>query len=244
MPSVRTSRQNSSNRPLPLAEAMTETRQPRRIRRPQPDHALLPPLDPTDHFGLWLQQQQPQWRWDWNYLVHIRQKLALITSGQLKRLALFLPPRHGKSQQTTVRYPVYRMQRNPSLRVCVGCYNQQYANTFGRQSRGIARTRFEISRERHAATEWETTGAGMYRCCGVGSPPTGQGFDLLIIDDPIRKRQDAESQAHRDRCWDWYKDDLYTRLEPDAAIILIMTRWTVDDLAAPSWRARKALTTQ
>jgi len=67
---------------------------------------------------------------------------------------------------------------------------------------------------------------------GVGSPPTGVGFQLIIIDDPIKSRQEAESETYRDRVWDWYTDDLYTRLEPGGAIILVLTRWHHDDLAA------------
>jgi predicted phage terminase large subunit-like protein len=59
---------------------------------------------------------------------------------------------------------------------------------------------------------------------------TGQGFDLLIIDDPVKSREEAESETFRDKVWDWFRDDLYTRCEPGAAIIVIMTRWHEDDL--------------
>ena len=54
---------------------------------------------------------------------------------------------------------------------------------------------------------------------------------VLVIDDPVRNRADAESETYRERVWDWFNDDIYTRLEPDAAIILIQTRWHEDDLA-------------
>jgi predicted phage terminase large subunit-like protein len=122
------------------------------------------------------------------------------------------------------------MERDPAFRVCVGCYNQRFAEKFGRKARKIARQRFALSGERSAACEWETEAGGVFRACGVGSPPMGEGFDLLILDDPIKSRAEAESQAYRDRVWDWYTDDLYSRLEPDAAIILIVTRWHLDDI--------------
>lgn len=78
--------------------------------------------------------------------------------------------------------------------------------------------------------EWETEAGGVYRSCGVGSVPTGEGFDLILIDDPVKSREEAESDAYRERAWEWY-GDLYTRREPGAAIVLIQTRWHEDDLA-------------
>jgi predicted phage terminase large subunit-like protein len=67
---------------------------------------------------------------------------------------------------------------------------------------------------------------------GVGSPPTGVGFKRIVIDDPIRRREDAESEVYREKVWDWYTDDLYTRLEPGGAIVLVMTLWHEDDVGA------------
>ncbi len=156
---------------------------------------------------------------------------------------LFLPPRHGKSEMTTVRYPVYRMERDPSIRVIVGAYNQILANKFSRKARKIARSRFALDMERYAVEDWETPAGGGLRAVGVGGGVTGQGGHLIIIDDPVKSREEAESEAYRERVWDWYRDDLYTRLEPGGSIILIMTRWHEDDLAgrilasedAPNW---------
>lgn len=144
---------------------------------------------------------------------------------------LFLPPRHGKSEMVTVRYPVWRMEQDPSLRVVVGAYSQTLANRFSRKSRRIAKERFELDSERKAVEEWETVGGGTYRAVGVGAGITGQGGHLIIIDDPVKNREEANSETYREKVWQWYTDDLYTRLEPDAAIILIMTRWHEDDLA-------------
>jgi predicted phage terminase large subunit-like protein len=173
----------------------------------------------------------PTYRWGWAHLRYIRQHLARVTSGECRRLMLFVPPRHGKSEMTTVRYPVYRLERDPSLRVIVGAYNQTLANMFSRKARRIAQERLTLAGDRSAVEQWETAQGGGLRAVGVGAGITGQGGNLIIIDDPVKSREEAESQAYRDRVWDWYRDDLYTRLEPGGAIILIQTRWHEDDLA-------------
>lgn len=144
---------------------------------------------------------------------------------------LFLPPRHGKSEMTTVRYPVWRLEQEPHLRVIIGAYNQLLANSFNRKARKIAAERFQLSDERAAVEDWQTPAGGGIRAAGVGAGVTGRGADLVIIDDPVKNREEAESHTYRDRVWDWYTDDLYTRLEPGASMILIMTRWHEDDLA-------------
>ena len=82
-----------------------------------------------------------------------------------------------------------------------------------------------------SASEWETSGGGVVRSVGVGAGIAGFGGGLIVIDDPVRNRADAESENFRDKVWDWFNDDIYTRLEPNASIILIQTRWHEDDLA-------------
>lgn len=144
---------------------------------------------------------------------------------------IFEPPRHGKSEQNTVRYPVWRLEHDPSMRVIVGAYNQTLANKFSRKARRIAALRISLSSDRAAVEEWETEKGGGLRAVGVGGGITGQGGNLILIDDPVKSREEAESKTYRDRVWDWYRDDLYTRLEPGGAVILTMTRWHEDDLA-------------
>jgi len=81
------------------------------------------------------------------------------------------------------------------------------------------------------AAEWETHGGGVVRSVGVGAGIAGFGAGLIVIDDPVKNRAEAESVTYRDRVWEWFNDDIYTRMEPNAAIILIQTRWHEDDLA-------------
>lgn len=179
----------------------------------------------------WLNAVTPEYRWNWPHLSYVRRHLDQVTRGELKKLMIFLPPRHGKSEMCTIRYPVYRLETDPAARVVVGAYNQTLANKFSRRARRIAEDRIGLSSERAAVEEWETARGGGFRAVGVGGGITGQGADLIVIDDPVKSREEAESVAYRDRCWDWYTNDLYTRQEPGCAIVLIMTRWHKDDLA-------------
>ncbi len=131
-----------------------------------------------------------------------------------------------------MRYPIHRLQHDPTLRVIVGAYNQTLANKFSRKARRVAtQVGLSLSKERNAAEDWETDAGGGLRAVGVGSGITGQGGDLILIDDPVKNREEADSPAYQERVWDWYRDDLYTRLEPGGAVVLIQTRWNQADLA-------------
>jgi phage terminase large subunit-like protein len=74
-------------------------------------------------------------------------------------------------------------------------------------------------------------GGGCYRACAVGAPPTGEGFGLVVIDDPLRGREEADSAAHRDRAHEWYRGDMVARLEPGGSVVLVAARWHQDDLS-------------
>jgi predicted phage terminase large subunit-like protein len=145
---------------------------------------------------------------------------------------LFLPPRHGKSEQATIHYPAYRLLRDQSKRVIVGAYNHSLACTFSRQTRRIVRDfGFAFSGDSNKQNQWSSVHGGGLYSVGVGSGVTGYGADLVVIDDPVKSRAEAESPTYRQRVLDWYQNDLYTRLHPGAAIVLIMTRWHSLDLA-------------
>ncbi|NTU86346.1 MAG: phage terminase large subunit, partial [Chloroflexales bacterium] len=99
-------------------------------------------------------------------------------------------------------------------------------------SRRLAAARGLLGRGlKNSAAEWEVVGGGGFRTAAVGAAPTGRGGDLIIIDDPVRSREDANSEAYRDKTWDWFTNDMTTRREPGGAVILIITRWHEDDLA-------------
>jgi len=182
-------------------------------------------------FESWLKTHGDGMKWTEPFQELICRTMKRITDGEVRRLMLFMPPRHGKSELVTVRYAAWRLTRYPRLNIIIGSYNQQLANRFSRKIRKIAARGLMISNSRHAAEEWETAVGGSVKAVGVGAGITGFGGDLIIIDDPVKGRAVANSKTFREKMWDWYRDDISTRLEPKAPIILIQTRWHEDDLA-------------
>lgn len=186
-----------------------------------------------EDYSDWLERVSPELNWKWKYLRYIIDHLDKITSGELKKLMLFIPPQHGKTSVVTVRYPVYRLEKDPTTKIIVAAYNQDYANKLSRQSRRIAETRPSIvfTKDAKAVENWELQAGGYFRAVGAGSGATGQGAHLIIIDDPVKDRKEAESPVVQEAIYEWYTDVLTTRLQPESAIILIMTRWAEYDLA-------------
>ncbi len=183
-------------------------------------------------FRWWNERISPAWEWGWTHLVYLQNQLDRLTHGEIDRLLIHMPPRHGKSEAATIRYPVYRLDCDPSTRVIVGAYNTTLATTFSRKARRVALAAgVKLNEARTAADDWQTLEGGGMRAVGVGSGVTGQGGDLIVIDDPVKSREEAESEVYREKVWQWYTDDLYTRLEPRGSLVLIMTRWHMDDLA-------------
>lgn len=171
----------------------------------------------------------------WTEPEHVRlinDHLAAVERGEIDRLAIHMPPRHGKSETVTIRFPLRWIEREPADNVLVTGYNERFARKFSRRIRNMASERGLVAGDKSATDEWATTAGGLVMARGVGNPPTGTGFNLIVIDDPVRRREDAESEAYRGKVWDWYTDDLYSRLEPGAPLVLVMTLWHEDDLGA------------
>lgn len=197
----------------------------------------LLPDDPADSAGFfptyrqWLPVASPEMNWEWDYLAHIGGALERVAADEADRLMIFVPPQHGKSQIGTIRFPVYMMERDPTLRVITGSYNQRLANGFSRASRRLAKSRgLHLSRDAQAVDRWELEEGGSYSAFGVGNG-TGSPCDLLFIDDPVKGRLQANSPAFRQACIEWWEEVLYARLAPGAKVVLIMTRWHEEDLA-------------
>lgn len=147
------------------------------------------------------------------------------------RVVIVMPPRHAKTTTASEAFPVWCLKRHPNWRVMGASYAQSLANRISRRARRIAGEELAVSPDRDAVEEWETTAGGGYRAVGVGGGVTGHGADLIIIDDPVKSREQADSPAYREKVWDWWKDDIYTRLEPGGRVVLIQTRWHEDDLS-------------
>ena len=166
-------------------------------------------------------------------------ELENVISGDTKRLMLFLPPRHGKSMCVTETFPSYFLGKNPGKRVVELSYGDELAQRFGKLNRdkveefGAPVFGVRMSSVQATKTNWgiEGTDGGMISV-GIGGSITGYGADLLIIDDPIKNRQEAESKTYRERLWDEYQSTVATRLHAGGSIIIILTRWHEDDLAA------------
>lgn len=194
-------------------------------------------------FPGWLNQHFPTMVWDKPHHAVILDALQRLEDDEYDRLMIFIPPRHGKTQMVTVRATAWKLEREPETPVILAAYNQTLAEKFSRQVRRIVRERVALDPERTAVNDWQTAAGGGLRAAGVGGGITGMGGKWIVIDDPIRGREEADSVAFRERVWEWYTDDLYTRREPGAKMILILTRWHQDDLAGrilasedgPSW---------
>jgi predicted phage terminase large subunit-like protein len=172
------------------------------------------------------------------HLTLLNTKLLDLAAGRIRRLAVFMPPRHGKSQLCSRYFPAWFLGMFPDSRVIQAGYGNSFAATWGRHTRnaideanrlGIFPVRGDPAKS--SADEWEILGreGGMY-CVGIGGGVTGRGADLLTLDDPVKSRAEAESLTYRERTWEWYTDDLYTRLHPGARVLLVATRWHSDDL--------------
>ncbi len=180
----------------------------------------------------------------------IARHLEAVERGDIKRLMITMPPRHGKSMLASEFFPAWYMGRNPDHYVVTATYAQELADDFGRKVKnqiedaayqaifpgvGLAddsksAKRFHIEGA-SGGFEHSTSQRGAFYAVGVGGPLTGRGAHLLLIDDPVKNREDAESEVIRKKTKDWYTSTAYTRLMPGGRIIVIQTRWHEDDLA-------------
>ena len=172
----------------------------------------------------------------YNHIDWIAQQIANEVSKGGARIVLSVPPRHGKSWLVSKFTPVWYLTLNPDHNVILTSYEAGFAASWGRTVRNIMQENavklgVDISNDSHAADRWNTTEGGGMVTAGVGGPITGKGGDLIIIDDPVKNWEDAMSHTMRQRAIDWWQSTLYTRAEPNASIIVLMTRWHENDLA-------------
>lgn len=154
------------------------------------------------------------------------------------RLMLFLPPGSAKSTYASVVAPTYYMGQRPDARIILASYGSDLARRHGRRARQVVRSAGYASlfgcsptASTSAADEWALTNGSEYLAGGILSGITGNRAHGLIIDDPVRGREQADSPTIRAKTWDAYNDDLLTRLIPGGFVILVQTRWHEDDLA-------------
>ncbi len=180
-------------------------------------------------------------------------ELDEVLAGRNKRLIVNMPPQHGKSEQVSRRFPAYALGRRPDIPIIHASYNADLATEMSRDVQAVMDskvyrrlfpgTRLAGTRdaEIRMAAQFDVVGTdGSYRAAGVGQGITGKSMLLGIIDDPIKSRAEAESEAFRRQVWNWYVSDFRTRsMGDDAAIVLVQTRWHEDDLAGRLLRMAK-----
>lgn len=200
-------------------------------------------------FDWFIQCTKPDYHFNWHHR-KVCDKLELFARGKIKKLMVFMPPQHGKSELTTRRLPAYMVGLNPDLKIAICSYSATIASNFNRDVQRIIDDKpyYEVFpgtslNEQSAINPSKNTflrnsevfeiigRQGFVKTVGVGGSLTGTPVDIGIIDDPFKDREEAMSVRIRDKVHSWYTDVFKTRLHNDSQQLLVMTRWDADDLA-------------
>lgn len=185
----------------------------------------------------------PKYKPNWHH-EEIASVLESIANGDFvkegfKILILEVPPRHGKSQQATIDFPCWYLGKHPDKEVITACYSADLALDFGGKAKNLIESEeyqdifsnITLRPDEKSKAKWRTNKGGSYTATGVGGAITGRGANIFIIDDPLKNREEANSEVIRNKQWEWFTSTAYTRLEPNGVVVLILTRWHLDDLA-------------
>lgn len=160
------------------------------------------------------------------------------TGHKYGRVMMFMPPGSAKSTYGSVTFPTWYMGKNPGKNVITTSYGSDLAKRFGRKCRSITRSReygdlfdAELVPDNRAVDDWALTNGSTFMSGGILAGITGNRADLLVVDDPVKGREDADSPTIRAKTWEAYLNDLRTRLKPGGSIVIIQTRWHEDDLS-------------
>ncbi len=173
--------------------------------------------------------------------------LEAVERGDIRRLIISVAPRFGKSELASRRFPAWFIGRNPEKEIIAASYNSELAGDFGKEVRNIVASEgysnvfpsTRLAGDSRAANRWHTEQGGGYAAAGVGTAMTGRGAHVLLIDDPVKDRSEADSDTVRESIWQWYASTAYTRLTADGCVIVIQTRWHEDDLTGRLLEAEK-----
>lgn len=195
-----------------------------RLMMPSPDHADDPDYSLYD----------PQ-----KFHRVIGAALEEIEGRKFRRLMINVGPRMGKTTLASNMFPAWYIGKHPAKSIIVATYNEHYSWDLGRKIRDVIQLpqyrqvfpELAIKKRSAAVNRIETNEGGVIFCVGRGSAITGRGADVILADDPIKDRREADSMQIRDSLWTWYTQVLRTRLMTrHGAIVIIQTRWTEDDL--------------
>ena len=198
---------------------------------------------------------KPDYLVNWHHQV-VAEALDRVVKGSCRRLMIFEPPQHGKTEQVSRRFPAYVFGRRPDTKIIACSYNASLAQDISRDVQKImstneyralfpgthlAEVRYEkdpvtgrrTHQEKRTQGQFDIVGRkGSYLAAGIDGPITGKTANIGIIDDPVKNRAEAESEVYRDRVWEWYKSAFATRqFGSTGAIVIALTRWHTDDLA-------------
>jgi predicted phage terminase large subunit-like protein len=162
-----------------------------------------------------------------------------VAEQKSPRLMLLVPPRHGKSELASIRFPAWHLGHHPEHEVINCGYNMDLPMRFSRKVREQLRDKSyeavfsaaKLDPDSQSIEAWNTTMGGGFTAAGVGGGITGKGAHVLTVDDPIKNMEEADSVLIRESLWDWYWSTAYTRLAPGGGVLLIQTFWNDDDLA-------------
>ena len=204
------------------------------------------------HFRHFVHFMMPEYQESWHHTMII-DRLERLMHEEDQRVMISLAPRHGKSELVSRMFPCYYLGKNPDKEVIACSYSSGLSTIFSRDVQrrmesekymdvfpdtimgGTERAKAleqHTARSRRTSDFFEIVGTkGKFMSAGVGGAITGRGGNLLLLDDPVKNAEEADSEVYRDKIYSWYNSTFYTRAEKGANILLIMTRWHRDDLA-------------
>lgn len=173
----------------------------------------------------------PGWTTKARHIQEICEAVDDLVARRTPRIAVHMPPRHGKSETLTIHLPIFWLLQYPTSSVLVVSHTADMAKEFGQKTRKIMADSFDIVRyDKRANQDWKTKLGGSYHSCGWGQPPTGRGFDLIIIDDPIKKREEVESMTQIEKKNSEYLAEYHNRLTPTGRMVIVGTQWSPFDI--------------
>ena len=179
---------------------------------------------------------EPNWHHD--LIATELERIEKYGDRDYKVLLIYVPPRHGKSELCSIGFPAWYLGKNPDKEIITVSYSAELAQDFGSKTRSIVGSpayryifNLTLKEDEQAKAKWKTDKGGSYTSVGVGGAVTGRGANVLLFDDPIKNREEAESLVYRERVWQFFTSTAFTRLEPKGVVVVILTRWHIDDLA-------------
>jgi len=182
----------------------------------------------------------PKYKPNWHHEVTAKElEKAEKGTADWKILLLMCPPRSGKSEEVSINFPAWSLGRSQDKEIITASYSSELALDFGSKTRDLISSEeyklifgdVSLKSDEQSKAKWKTNKGGSYISVGIGGAITGRGADLLVIDDPIKNREEANSKLIRDKHWNWFTSTAYTRLQPNGKVVIVLTRWHLDDLA-------------